>query len=392
MLWRSDSSKTKLNLTEIASRLVGVQYDPLPVIAQNHYVVFWNRMAIGRKALDFDELDDALYQKHTLLEFFGLRRVTSVVPSAELPVYIAAAQLPLSRGWTLKAKREVDSEDAHRLIRRLKHEGRLTKSDLSTDQERRVLYRLFWLVPEVVIVNRRPGVFREAEYAWGPDALPHVDFEPKIDTDKAVCTLLLKTVRAFGVCTPRHAAFWFGVRVRDIKPYLERLVEDDQLAVVRVADQRPVFYATPEDLQWVTRSDQPEGGGTELVHLLTPLDNLVRDRRWLDRLFDYSFKIEYFQVKGMRWHTSILVGDTFIGFLDPKVDRRRGEFLVKEVVLRDEVDASVAEAVVNRVKQLAAAHRCQRVRFEQTPSSWRPVFEDLSANREGSSFVVELKH
>ncbi|MHA1813053.1 MAG: DNA glycosylase AlkZ-like family protein [Candidatus Thorarchaeota archaeon] len=379
-------------MTEIASRLVGVQYDPLPVIAQNHYVVFWNRMAIGRKALDFDELDDALYQKHTLLEFFGLRRVTSVVPSAELPVYIAAAQLPLSRGWTLKAKREVDSEDAHRLIRRLKHEGRLTKSDLSTDQERRVLYRLFWLVPEVVIVNRRPGVFREAEYAWGPDALPHVDFEPKIDTDKAVCTLLLKTVRAFGVCTPRHAAFWFGVRVRDIKPYLERLVEDDQLAVVRVADQRPVFYATPEDLQWVTRSDQPEGGGTELVHLLTPLDNLVRDRRWLDRLFDYSFKIEYFQVKGMRWHTSILVGDTFIGFLDPKVDRRRGEFLVKEVVLRDEVDASVAEAVVNRVKQLAAAHRCQRVRFEQTPSSWRPVFEDLSANREGSSFVVELKH
>jgi len=378
-------------MVEAASSLASVQYDPLPVIAPNHYMVFWNRLTIGGGAFRFDDLDEALYQSHTLMEFFGLRRVTSIIPSSEFPLYRSATRLALERGWTRRLQDRVHSADAHRLLGRLKREKVMTRRDLDSE-EGKLLYVLFWLVPEVVIVRRRPGLFREAEYAWGPEAMPNVDFETEIELDEAVSQLLLKVVRAFGLSTARHMAFWLGCRVRDIKPYIYRLLGQDQLEQVHVGELRPVFYASPEDIDWLddTRGGE-EFGSSQLVHLLTPLDNLVRDRAWLSRLFGYTFRIEYFQVKGMRWHTSILVGNKFVGFVDPKADRRRGEFLVKEVAVGSQLDYSTVEAILARLQDLARAHQCERMRLFNPPSSWESVLRKMGGVKEKREVVFSVK-
>ena len=379
-------------LVEVASGLASVQYDPLPVIAPNHYMVFWNRLSIGGGTFHFDELDEALYQSHTLMEFFGLRRVTSIIPSSEFPLYRSAARLALEQGWTRRLQRRIHSATARRLLERVRREGPVTKRDLESEEERKLLYALFRLVPEVVIVKRRPGLFREAEYAWGPEAMPHVDFETQMELDEAVSQLLLRVVRAFGLCTARHAAFWLGCRVREVDPYMRRLVGQEQLVPVRVGEQRSIFYATPEDLEWLEATwgrDEGSAASNE-VHLLTPLDNLVRDRIWLARLFGYTFRIEYFQVKGMRWHTSILVGEEFVGFIDPKADRRSQEFIVKEVVLRRQLDPPSVEAILTRFLELAAAHRCSQVRLLKTPPSWDPALRELGATKEQKATVLPV--
>ncbi len=385
------SEKREYALEEIASLLASVQYDPLPVIAPNHYIVFWNRLSTLTGRFQFEDLDKALYERHSLLEFFGLRRVTSIIPAAEFALYRSASQLPLSQGWAPRVQRRLRTSVARSLLRRLREDGPLTKRNLQTEEEKATLQTLFWFVPEVVIVDRQKGVFREAVYAWGPEAIPHVDFDREIDVESAVQEILVRTIGAFGVCTTSHAAFWLGCRVRDIRPHMETLLSDDSVITVRVADQRPTYYVLPEIIDRLEEAPRTRVGvQAQAVHLLTPLDNLVRDQRWLTKLFGYSFKVEYFQKKGMRWHTSILIGDRLVGFIDPKWDRRKNEFIVKEVALREDLHAEEIRLVLQRTVELAAVHRCQVLRLLDAPSSWRAVLEEMGSTEGPSGFTVPV--
>jgi len=77
--------------------------------------------------------------------------------------------------------------------------------------------------------------------------------------------------------------------------------------------------------QWVTVEDfdklEKDTGEEDLVAVLTLMDNLVRDRKWLRQLFNYTFEVEYFQKKGMKWHVNILHSNEFLGFINPKIER-----------------------------------------------------------------------
>ncbi len=380
------------SLVQMTSLLVGVQYDPMPLIMPNHYMVYWNRITGTGTPFTPNDLDRALYREHTLMEHFGLRRVTSIISAEEFPTYRAAAQLPLGQGWAERARNRVDTAEAQRLLRRIREDGPVKKSDLATDEERRFLYALFWFVPEVVVAKRLPGVFREPELAWGPDAMPHVDFDTQPDMDGAVTELVVKTVAASGACAARHVAFWIGCRVRDVRPYIAQLVDEGLLTSVRVEGRRQELYVRPADLDWAESEESatphPPPGQ---VYLLTPLDNLIRDKKWLERVFHYTFRTEYFQVKGMRWHTSVLLGDEIVGFVDPKADRPHREFIIKEVALCRPLDDPGVLAVVTRLQGLAAAHGCTVLRFVDPPGQWATAIEEMGGKKDGEEVTLPVE-
>ena len=62
---------------------------------------------------------------------------------------------------------------------------------------------------------------------------------------------------------------------------------------------------------------------------------IMPNSTWLSR----TFRVEYFQKKGTKWHLNILYNDEFLGFLDPKMDRTKRNFVVKNLVLKRELRA-----------------------------------------------------
>lgn len=98
------------------------------------------------------------------------------------------------------------------------------------------------------------------------------------------------------------------------------------------------------------------------------MDNLARDRRWLQQLFNYTFEVEYFQKKGMKWHVNILYNNEFLGFINPKIDRPRKLFIIKEIALKRALKDEEWGKVIERIQELAKFHDAEAIKVIKTES------------------------
>jgi uncharacterized protein YcaQ len=110
---------------------------------------------------------------------------------------------------------------------------------------------------------------------------------------------------------------------------------------------------------------------------LTLIDNLTRDRKWLQELFNYTFEVEYFRKKGMKWHVNILYGNEFLGFINPKIDRSKRIFLIKDIVLKRELENEEWKRVLERIKEFARFHNAEEIHVMKT--EYRKIKEALQS-------------
>ena len=72
----------------------------------------------------------------------------------------------------------------------------------------------------------------------------------------------------------------------------------------------------------------------ELVHILSPFDPLVLQRKRLQLFFDYEHRFEAYVPKEKRlfgyFALPVLVGDEIVAAIDLKTDREQGKLLVQQ--------------------------------------------------------------
>ena len=107
------------------------------------------------------------------------------------------------------------------------------------------------------------------------------------------------------------------------------------------------------------------------LHILSPFDNLVIDRRRLRALFDFDFSLEcYLPALRRRYGyfcLPILWGDRFVGRLDPKVDRRRHTLVVRRLIF-ESIPISYQQLLpllARRLCSFAAFNDCSEVVIEE---------------------------
>src|SRR5262249_6673127 len=87
-------------------------------------------------------------------------------------------------------------------------------------------------------------------------------------------------------------------------------------------------WVPPETLE--TSDDRRD----ELVHILSPFDPLIIQRKRLALLFDYEHRFEAYLPKEKRvfgyFALPVLVGDEIVAALDLKTDRERGKLLMQK--------------------------------------------------------------
>jgi uncharacterized protein YcaQ len=91
-------------------------------------------------------------------------------------------------------------------------------------------------------------------------------------------------------------------------------------------------WATPEALD--DGFEPGAGPGAGLVHILSPFDPLVRERKRLQLFFGYEHRFEAYVPKDKRVYgyfaCPVLIDDAIVAALDLKTDREKGKLVVQQ--------------------------------------------------------------
>jgi uncharacterized protein YcaQ len=115
-----------------------------------------------------------------------------------------------------------------------------------------------------------------------------------------------------------------------VRRLIDSRVRRGQLIPVHIAGAESMpHWATPEALDG-DANDAPE----PLVHILSPFDPLIIQRKRLRTLFGYDHVFEAYVPKPQRrfgyFALPVLVGDEIVAAIDLKTDRDRGKLLTQK--------------------------------------------------------------
>ena len=137
-----------------------------------------------------------------------------------------------------------------------------------------------------------------------------------------------RRINALGLAHPNAGEQWggmIGVKSPQRQQILQELVETGDLVKVEVEElPGEIFYLLQEDKKLVNQSKK--GGPVREAALIAPLDNLLWDRKTINRLFDFSYRWEVYKPVEKREYgyyvLPVLYGDQFIARLDPGFDKK----------------------------------------------------------------------
>ncbi|MFO1207849.1 MAG: crosslink repair DNA glycosylase YcaQ family protein [Amaricoccus sp.] len=306
-----------------------VQIDTINVIERSHHHILWSRIPEYRRA----DLAVAQSAEKTVFEYWA--HALAYIPTADYRFFVP----------DMKAYREhpgnwfapVKPGDLRRIVERVRRDGALSIRDIDDDElvekdhpwasrkpSKRALQLAFFA--GLLTVSARSGMVKTYEltgrhFGW--------ESRPKAATGRQVTEYLLdRALRAQGVASLDSACYMDAPR----KPLMAALIE------ARVARRRLVplavegagkalHWAVPEALE----AAPAEGEG---VHVLSPFDPLVIQRKRLKLFFDYEHRFEAYVPKAKRQYgyfaLPVLVGDRVAAAIDIKADRGAGELMVQQ--------------------------------------------------------------
>ena len=367
-----------------------VQWDPVGIVAPSHLLSFLARLS-GFRASTLERL---LWKDRTLFEHWT--PMASLVLTEDYPLFHSLMRRypdSLSKSWGAQRERAREFLARHAGLRRRvlselakgprqigefadhsrtkRREGEWTyASDVA-----RLLSEL-GMTGDVMVVGHSGnqnlwGLTKTFLPAWADQgALSREEFEAEAAQ---------RALSALGTATPREITLYF-VRGRydDLGGALSRLEKDGKIRRVAVegglrSDER---YVLDRDVALLESIDA--GPWEPRVSLLPPFDNMLSSTGRLDRLFGFHYVREQFlPAKKRRYGTyvlPILWGERFIGRIDPRLDRAKGELVINAVHAEPGAPdgPEVADAVAAEIARLGEFVGARRVRYTaRVPSGWK---------------------
>ena len=305
-----------------------VQIDTINVVERCHHHILWSRIPEYRRA----DLRHAQSVDKSVFEYWT--HALSYVPSKHLRFFIPAMKRHKREGhkW-LGTVRPADLRKVLKLIRR---DGALTIRDIDDDvlvdkqhlwssrkPSKRALQLAFY--GGVLTISERNGMLKSYElmtrhFGW--------DKPPKGAAPREVTDYLLdRALQAQGVASLESICHLDAPS----KPAVRRLIE----ARVRRAELVPVAIEGAGKQEHWAEPDMLEtnSAATDLVHILSPFDPLIIQRKRTHLFFDYEHRFEAYVPKEKRrfgyFALPVLVGEHIVAALDLKTDRKKRQLLVQ---------------------------------------------------------------
>jgi uncharacterized protein YcaQ len=308
--------------TPAAVRHLGyVQIDTIHVIERSHHHILYSRIPDYRR----EHLDQAQAMQRSVFEYWT--HALAYLPVEDFKYYVRDM-----RNGTRAYARWFDSVttgDLRRVLGRVRRGGALTIRDIDDDvlvekdhpwasrkPSKRALQLAFFR--GLVTISRRTGMLKSYDLTarhFGWERLPRAATEQETRNH-----VLDRALRSQGLVSLDSVCYGGVASKAAIRPVIERRVRRGELVPVDFPGAGACqHWARPEtlDLQLETSPTR--------IHVLSPFDPLVCQRKRLHLFFDYEHRFEAYLPAPQRvlgyFACPVLAGDRVVAALDLKTDR-----------------------------------------------------------------------
>jgi uncharacterized protein len=306
-----------------------VQIDTINVIERCHHHILWTRIPEYRRA----DLRQAQSVDKSIFEYWT--HALSYVPTRDFRFFMPDMKLHRREGHKWFAT--VKPADLRKVLRLIRKDGALTIRDIDDDvlvdkehlwasrkPSKRALQLAFYT--GVVTISERNGMLKTYElmqrhFGW--------DKPPKSASTKQVSNYLLdRALRAQGIVSLDSICHLDAPGKAAIRRLIEARIRRKELAPVALEGAgKQEHWARPETLE-------TGGPASEMVHILSPFDPLIIQRKRTELFFGYGHRFEAYVPKEKRvfgyFALPVLVGDDIVAAIDLKTDRKRRELLLQQ--------------------------------------------------------------
>ena len=313
--------------TKAVEHLGYVQIDTINVVERCHHHILFNRVPAYKRS----DLAHAQSIDKTVFEYWT--HALSYVPTRDIGFYLD--EMKHHRTEPLRWYADADPDDLKRLLRRIRKEGGISIRDIDSDElvekdhpwasrkpSKRVLQYGFY--SGHLTISERNGMVKTYElmdrhFGWPP--------RPKAATERQIAAYKLdRALRSQALINTSSVLHQKVKMPPDIAALIETRVRKKELVPGTVAGHPGGYWAEPASLE----SPEPDG---ELVHILSPFDPLMIQRKRTRDFFGYDHVFEAYVPKAKRqfgyFTLPVLVGDEIVAVLDLKTDRAAGKVLIQ---------------------------------------------------------------
>lgn len=306
-----------------------VQIDTINVIERCHHHILWTRIPTYRR----EHLHQAQTIDKTVFEYWT--HALSYVPTSDLKFFIADMEHHRTspKSWFSS----VTSSDLRKVITRIRDHGALSIRDIDDDvliekdhawASRKPSKRALQLAFHTgkLTVSERSGMLKtyelmERHFQW--------ETPPRKASEKQVVNYVLdRSLRSQGLVSLDSICHLNPKRKPLVRQLIETRVRQRHLVPVAIDGAGKLeHWACPQTL-----ADIPEE--VSGIHILSPFDPLIIQRKRLKLFFDYEHLFEAYVPKEKRVFgylgLPVLVDGEIVAVVDLKADRLRRELLLQQ--------------------------------------------------------------
>ncbi|MDF0578970.1 winged helix-turn-helix domain-containing protein [Bradyrhizobium yuanmingense] len=305
-----------------------VQIDTINVIERCHHHILFSRIPSYRRA----DLRHAQSFDKTVFEYWT--HALSYVPANDFRFFLPAMREHRREGhkW-FAAVKPADTRKVMRLLRG----GPLTIRDIDDDvlvekehlwQSRKPSKRALQLAfyTGAVTISARQGMLKTYELTtrhFGWDRLPK-----PAPASEITAYLLDRALRSQGVVSLDSVCHLDAPSKKPVARLIASRVRRGELVPVAIEGAgKQEHWASPAALE-------PHEVSPDLVHILSPFDPLIIQRKRTNLIFGYNHLFEAYVPKAKRklgyFALPVLVGDEIVAALDLKTDRQNKKLLMQK--------------------------------------------------------------
>lgn len=338
-----------------------VQIDTLSVVARAHHHTLWTRTAAYK-----EKYLDELIKDRKIFEYWSHA-------AAYLPMEDFRYSLP-RKATFLKGRSHwfgKDKQVMKYVLDRIRSEGPLQSRHFEHAGKKAAWFdwkpaknALEQLFQEgTLMITGRQGF--QKVYDLAGNVLP-----AGIDTsmpapDEYAIYLVRTALRAHGFASVKEIAYLRRGVAPKIEKAIRKLLKEGEIRELSI-EQNPEKYYTAGNFAALLKPP------AAYAVLLSPFDNAVIMRSRVKRLFGFDFCIECYLPSHKRTYgyfsLPILCNGAFIGRLDPKADREKGVFLIKNLYLEQSLPASgkIPAILANAIEAFAGFNGCKEIMLGNT--------------------------
>lgn len=378
-----------------------LQLDPLQTVARSHTLVVFSRVGPYNVA----DLDKLIYHEKKLFEYWA--HAASHVLTEDYPIHHLRMReyAKTNEAWHIRIAEWINANKKLRdtILREIKRNGPLSSrvltemgeapktwvsSGWTNDRNVSRMIDFLWMQGKIMVAKRE-GLNKFWDLS--ERVLPEWTPREKLSEREIVTRAAQTSLKALGVGTERHISqHYIHGRYPNLRERLNELERAGEIERVEIRETKNgkretrdekwkgEWFVHCSDIPLIEKLERGEFQGRTV--LLSPFDNLVRDRVRNIQFWNFDYKIEIYTPQAKRKYgyyvLPILHNDQLLGRIDPKMDRAQGVLNVNAVHLEPNAprDLKTARAVREAIEELAEFLNATEIRYgKNVPDAWSRV-------------------